>query len=53
MAIAWLVGRVIGGIAMRVVHDHVEAYKRANPIPDDLPEEEGDIVETNSGEKTG
>jgi hypothetical protein len=37
LAVAWFVGRIIGGLAMRVVHDHVEAYKREHPIPTDLP----------------
>lgn len=46
MAVAWLVGRVIGGIAMRVVHEHVERYKREHPIPDDLPEEDAGGIET-------
>ena len=32
---AWIVGRVVGGIAERVIIEHIDQYKRANPIPDD------------------
>jgi flagellar motor component MotA len=31
-----IVGWVIGAISQRTVDDHIEAYKRANPIPENM-----------------
>jgi hypothetical protein len=33
MLACWLVGRLFGGLLERVVREHVDEYKRANPIP--------------------
>ena len=35
MVISWPVGYGVGAVAQYVVNRHIEAYKAANPLPDD------------------
>lgn len=35
--IAWIIGMVIGAIALKTVDEHIRAYKEQRPIPEDLP----------------
>jgi len=35
LILAYLIGRVIGGVAQYVVDQHVREYKKRNPIPDE------------------
>jgi hypothetical protein len=37
MLVCWFVGRLVGAIAQRVVNEHIEQVKAANPIPEDAP----------------
>lgn len=38
MVVCWIVGRVVGAVAQRVVDEHIESYKREHPIPGDEAE---------------
>ena len=47
MVLAWVVGRVIGGIAQKTIEDHLETYKRNHPISESsaaAPAIEGDTA---------
>lgn len=37
MLIAWAVGTVIGTVAQRTVDQHIEDFRKANPIPEAEP----------------
>lgn len=34
MVLGWVVGRAIGAIAQHTVDDHIEAYRKQNPVPE-------------------
>jgi len=46
MLICYAVGWVVGAIAQRTIHEHIEQYKQDNPIPQDevglMSQDQGD-----------
>jgi preprotein translocase subunit SecG len=41
LAVCWIVGRFIGGIAQRATEESIEQHKKANPIEPEPPEMSG------------
>lgn len=35
MIACWVIGRIVGSVAQRVVDEHIEKYKQEHPIPGD------------------
>jgi len=46
---AWLVGTVVGMIALRTVNDHIEKHRMQNPVPDENSEIDTDPMRTAVG----
>lgn len=48
MVVAWPIGRFIGGVALRVCEESIEAHKKLHPIPGEETDEDGTTVEVDS-----
>ncbi|MFA9478668.1 hypothetical protein ACERK3_10205 [Phycisphaerales bacterium AB-hyl4] len=51
MIACWIIGRIVGAIAQRVVDEHIERYKQEHPIPgDEVEDAMAGVAETSNGE---
>jgi len=51
MFVCWVVGRIVGGVAIRTVQNDIDTYKASHPIPTE-PIEQGDQPDATQNQDT-
>ena len=44
MIVCWFIGHVVGGVAERILEEHLEAYRQKYPFSESDSDEQEDIV---------
>lgn len=54
MVLAWIVGRLVGALAMHFVVQSIDAYKEAHPIPTETDEQaDEEVIEATRADEEG
>lgn len=53
MLIAWIVGALLGSIALRSVNEHIKSYQNQHPIPDENATDNQQPADAAQGQAAG